>query len=189
MRPVFASATGAPSTTTPSAVGWKAAPSPLPQAAQAYAAVSEPDQSFAPGAKIQSRLASPEPMAMAKEAGRSEPAKAEPVRYEPVKAEPVKAETKAEATERREALRAAVTAWVIQLGATDDETKAKEILEQARSRSGRMLAKASAFTEKVVREGTTLYRARFSGFQEADSAQQACKTLKRSGFNCFATRS
>ena len=50
-------------------------------------------------------------------------------------------------------------------------------------------SRASAFTEKVVREGTTLYRARFSGFEEGDSAQAACKTLKRSGFNCFATRS
>jgi D-alanyl-D-alanine carboxypeptidase len=190
MRPVFASATGAPSTTTPSAVGWKAGPSALPQAAQAYAAVSEPDQALTPGAKIQSRLASLDAAAIAKlEAGKSEPAKAEAARNEPIKVEPAKADTKAEATERREALRAAVTAWVIQLGATDDESKAKEILEQARSRSGRMLAKASAFTEKVVREGTTLYRARFSGFQEADSAQQACKTLKRSGFNCFATRS
>jgi D-alanyl-D-alanine carboxypeptidase len=71
----------------------------------------------------------------------------------------------------------------------DDEDKAKAMLEEARTRSGRILAKASAFTEKVVREGTTLYRARFSGFQEADSAQEACKSLKRSGFNCFATRS
>ena len=82
-----------------------------------------------------------------------------------------------------------MTSWVIQLGALDDEVKAKAILDHARSRSGRALAKASAFTEKVVREGTTLYRARFSGFDEAPSAEAACKTLKRSGFNCFATRS
>jgi len=34
-----------------------------------------------------------------------------------------------------------------------------------------------------------LYRARFSGFEEADSAQEACKSLKRNGFACFATRS
>jgi D-alanyl-D-alanine carboxypeptidase len=71
----------------------------------------------------------------------------------------------------------------------DDEAKAKEMLQEARSRSGRILAKASPFTEKVVRDGTTLYRARFSGFDEADSAQDACKALKRSGFACFATRS
>ena len=83
----------------------------------------------------------------------------------------------------------AASGWVIQLGATDDEGKAKAILEQARSRSGRILAKASPFTEKVVREGATLYRARFSGFSEQDAAQDACATLKRNGFSCFATRS
>ncbi|MEG9527894.1 MAG: SPOR domain-containing protein, partial [Hyphomicrobiales bacterium] len=37
--------------------------------------------------------------------------------------------------------------------------------------------------------GTTLFRARFSGFAEQDSAQEACSALKRSGFSCFATRS
>ena len=52
-----------------------------------------------------------------------------------------------------------------------------------------MLAKASPFTEKVVRDGATLYRARFSGFDEADSANEACRSLKRNGFACFATRS
>jgi D-alanyl-D-alanine carboxypeptidase len=197
MRPVFASAAGATSTTTPSALTWKAGPQPLPQAAQAFAAAPDPDTASetlplpqsgvtSNASKIQARLASLEPVAMARpEAERSEPIKAEPARNEAARAD-VKS---APAEPRRESLRAAVTAWVIQLGATDDETKAKAILEQARSRSGRMLAKASAFTEKVVREGTTLYRARFSGFQEADTAQQACKTLKRSGFNCFATRS
>ncbi len=78
---------------------------------------------------------------------------------------------------------------MIQLGALDDEQKAKEILDQARSASGRTLAKASPFTEKVQRDGNTLYRARFSGFEEADTAQEACKVVKRNGFNCFATRS
>jgi D-alanyl-D-alanine carboxypeptidase len=41
----------------------------------------------------------------------------------------------------------------------------------------------------VSRDGATLFRARFSGFDDADEAQDACKTLKRSGFSCFATRS
>jgi D-alanyl-D-alanine carboxypeptidase len=54
MRPVFASASGAPSTTTPSAVNWKAGASALPQAAQAYAAVPDSDQPL-PGASRQSR--------------------------------------------------------------------------------------------------------------------------------------
>jgi D-alanyl-D-alanine carboxypeptidase len=90
---------------------------------------------------------------------------------------------------REEPRRPTASAWMIQLGATDDEDKAKSMLEDAKSRSGRMLARASAFTEKVTKAGSTLYRARFSGFEEADEAQAACKVLKRSGFACFATRS
>jgi len=78
---------------------------------------------------------------------------------------------------------------VIQLGATDDEDKAKSMLENAKSRSGRALSQASPFTEKVTKAGSTLYRARFSGFEQADQAEAACKVLKRSGFACFATRS
>ena len=79
--------------------------------------------------------------------------------------------------------------WVIQLAAEDNEAKARDLLEQAKSSTGRALAKAAPFTEKVVRGNATLYRARFSGFAEADSAQEACRTLKTRGFACFATRS
>jgi D-alanyl-D-alanine carboxypeptidase len=62
------------------------------------------------------------------------------------------------------------------------------MLDAARTRSGRLLAKASPFTEKVSKDGSTLYRARFSGFDESGDAERACKTLKRSGFACFASR-
>ena len=84
---------------------------------------------------------------------------------------------------------AAVSPWVIQLAAESDEGKAKTLLDEAKSSSGRLLARAAPFTEKINRGGSTLYRARFSGFSEADSAQEACKTLKSRGFSCFATRS
>jgi D-alanyl-D-alanine carboxypeptidase len=195
MRPVFASAPGATSTTTPSSLPLRASPAVLPQAAQAYAAAPAPEfddalppppASAATTGKNQARLTSPAIVVAKLEAPRSEPVA---VRSEPAKAE-VKAEPKADMAEpRREPPRPTAAGWVIQLGALDDEAKAKAMLDEARSRSGRILARASAFTEKVVREGTTLYRARFSGFGEADAAQAACKSLKRSGFNCFATRS
>jgi D-alanyl-D-alanine carboxypeptidase len=81
------------------------------------------------------------------------------------------------------------TAWVIQLGAMDDETKARSMLSEARAKVGGTLSKASPYTVKVEHGGTTLFRARFSGFAEQDSAQEACTALKRSGFSCFATRS
>jgi len=79
------------------------------------------------------------------------------------------------------------TPWVIQLGAMDDEDKAKAMLSEARSRGG--LARVSPYTVRVSHGGTTLYRARFSGFTEQESAQAACNALKKNGFSCFATRS
>ena len=81
------------------------------------------------------------------------------------------------------------TAWVIQLGAMDDETKARSMLSEARAKVGGSLSKAAPYTVKVEHGGTTLFRARFSGFAEQDTAQEACSALKRSGFSCFATRS
>ena len=96
---------------------------------------------------------------------------------------------------RREAPRLAASPSPLPAGLGDParrhgrRDKAREILDEARQRSRGALAKASPFTEKVVRDGATLYRARFSGFEEADSAQEACKALKRNGFACFATRS
>ena len=81
------------------------------------------------------------------------------------------------------------TAWVIQLGAMDDEEKARSMLSQARAKVGGSLSKAAPYTVKVEHGGATLYRARFSGFSEQETAQDACSALKRSGFSCFATRS
>lgn len=81
------------------------------------------------------------------------------------------------------------TAWVIQLGAMDDEDKARSMLSQARAKVGGSLSKAAPYTVKVEHGGATLYRARFSGFAEQETAQDACIALKRSGFSCFATRS
>jgi D-alanyl-D-alanine carboxypeptidase len=78
------------------------------------------------------------------------------------------------------------TGWVIQLGAPEDEGKARELLAAAK-KSSRALRHASPFTEKIVKGSTTLWRARFSGF-DPDAAQAACKELKRNGFACFATK-
>jgi D-alanyl-D-alanine carboxypeptidase len=77
--------------------------------------------------------------------------------------------------------------WMIQIGATGDISKATELLARAKSEGRKTLIAAQAFTEKVQKGSETLYRARFAGL-EADSAALACKTLKRSGFSCFATK-
>ncbi len=76
---------------------------------------------------------------------------------------------------------------LIQIGATDDQDKANELLARARSQGRSALASARPFTEKVQKGGETLWRARFAGL-DADGAEAACKTLKKSGFGCFTTR-
>jgi D-alanyl-D-alanine carboxypeptidase len=83
--------------------------------------------------------------------------------------------------------KSASSGWIIQLGATDDEAKARDILQRAKASGKARLARAEGFTEKVSKGGSTLYRARFSGFDEND-AQSACKVLKRDGFSCFTVR-
>jgi D-alanyl-D-alanine carboxypeptidase len=136
----------------------------VPASAQAYASTggAAAFPAPAPGAKFASRLPTSEPG----EARAPSPREAAPAQ------KPV-----------------TVTPWVIQLGAMDDEGKAKSMLAEARQRSGGALAKAAPFTERVTHGGTTLFRARFSGFSEAEAAQDACRALKRNGFTCFATRS
>lgn len=77
--------------------------------------------------------------------------------------------------------------WIIQLAATETDAKARTILDSAVEKNGKLLAKAEPFTETVSKGGTTFYRARFAGF-DGDSAQEACKALKRTGFNCIAQK-
>lgn len=99
-----------------------------------------------------------------------------------------KAAAEPKATEVRSAPAVASGKWIIQLGATDDEAKAKDILARARSKASGPLAVASGFTEKVEKGGATLFRARFAGFDDSKDANIACAKLKRDGFACFATR-
>ena len=94
------------------------------------------------------------------------------------------AEAKA-APEKIALVRPAQTGWMIQIGATEDAEKAHDLIARAKSKAP--LGTARAFTEKVQKGGGTLWRARFAGLEE-DSAEAACRTLKRSGFSCFATR-
>ncbi len=82
---------------------------------------------------------------------------------------------------------AAAHGMMIQIGATDNMDKAKELLDRAKSRSAGQLAGAKPFTEQITKDGGTLYRARFAGLDEK-SAEAACRTLKRSGLGCFTTK-
>ncbi len=77
--------------------------------------------------------------------------------------------------------------WMIQIGATDDEAKANALLNKARERNRQALAAAKPVAQKVQKGEDTFYRARFAGLDSA-SAETACRSLKRSGFACFAAR-
>jgi D-alanyl-D-alanine carboxypeptidase len=77
--------------------------------------------------------------------------------------------------------------WIIQIGVSDDAAKANDLLTRARAQNRGQLAQARPFTEKVAKGEDVFYRARFAGLDSA-SAETACRSLKKSGFACFAAR-
>lgn len=175
VRPVAA-------TTTPSAMRWSIGAQP------SDAKVLRPPANVDVTSSI-ARAPEPAPEPVKLAALKPEPAPAASVAR---KAEPAPAKMQAPEPVQATSRQAAVIAsgkWMIQLGATDDEGKAKEILARARAKAAGPLASASPFTEKVEKGGSTLFRARFVGFDDSKDAQNACAQLKRGGFSCFATRS
>jgi D-alanyl-D-alanine carboxypeptidase len=77
--------------------------------------------------------------------------------------------------------------WQIQIGATEDAGKANDLLIRAKAQNRSTLASAKPFTEKIEKGNGAFYRARFAGLDSSSTAEAACKTLKRTGFSCFAT--
>lgn len=77
--------------------------------------------------------------------------------------------------------------WIIQVGALETESEARQRLDAARGSASRLLSDADPFTETVSKGNKTLYRARFAGLNQ-DSAEAACRTLKRSDISCIAIR-
>jgi D-alanyl-D-alanine carboxypeptidase len=88
---------------------------------------------------------------------------------------------------KADAARPTKPGWMIQIGAAEDPEKANQMLSRARSQLQGFPPTARAFTEKVQKGNETLWRARFAGLEE-QSAQSACKALKKSGFACFTTK-
>jgi D-alanyl-D-alanine carboxypeptidase len=83
---------------------------------------------------------------------------------------------------------AARTGWIIQVGALETESEARQRLDAARDQAHGMLGKADPFTEPVVAKGERkLFRARFAGL-DRDQAEAVCRTLKRSDISCIAIR-
>jgi D-alanyl-D-alanine carboxypeptidase len=77
--------------------------------------------------------------------------------------------------------------WIIQVGAFPAEQEAKKRLSSAQTKAAKLLVKAEGFTETVEKGGTTLYRARFAGLDK-DSAEAACKHLKRNDVECVTIK-
>ncbi len=77
--------------------------------------------------------------------------------------------------------------WIIQVGALETESEARQRLNAARGSASKLLSDAEQFTETVSKGNKTLYRARFAGLNQ-DSAEAACRTLKRSEISCIAIR-
>jgi len=99
------------------------------------------------------------------------------------------AQAKAATTVAAEAAPALVDhgGWIIQIGISDDAAKANDLLARARAVNRGSLAQARPVTEKVAKGEDVFYRARFAGLDSA-SAETACRSLKKSGFACFAAR-
>jgi len=80
------------------------------------------------------------------------------------------------------------TGWIVQVGALESESEARQRIDAARNQARGLLAKADPFTEPVVAKGDRkLFRARFAGL-DRDQAEAVCRTLKRSDISCIAVR-
>lgn len=82
---------------------------------------------------------------------------------------------------------AAHSGWIIQVGALETESEARQRLNAARENANRYLGRADPFTEVFSKGRKTYYRARFAGLSQ-DSAEAACKVLKRSDISCMTIR-
>jgi D-alanyl-D-alanine carboxypeptidase len=79
------------------------------------------------------------------------------------------------------------TGWIVQVGALESESEARQRIEAARSQAHGLLNKADSFTEQVAKGDRTLFRARFAGLDH-DQAETICRTLKRSDISCMTFR-
>jgi D-alanyl-D-alanine carboxypeptidase len=76
--------------------------------------------------------------------------------------------------------------WVIQIAAADSEGAAMDMLSDAKSKGGKALASAEPFTQAVKKGSSTLYRARFGGFDSKNAAWRACAALQKKKYGCYA---
>lgn len=76
--------------------------------------------------------------------------------------------------------------WAIQVGSLPSEGQARDMLTKVSSSVGAPLRSASPYTETFVKGNSTFYRARFVGFSSKQAAWDACASLKKKNFGCYA---
>ncbi|MBB4953760.1 D-alanyl-D-alanine carboxypeptidase (penicillin-binding protein 5/6) [Agrobacterium vitis] len=74
--------------------------------------------------------------------------------------------------------------WQIQIAAAPSAEEAMSLLQSVRDKIGGPLAERDIYTEAVTHNGSTVYRARFTGFPNKDDAQNACDRLVKSAYDC-----
>ncbi|THF50995.1 D-alanyl-D-alanine carboxypeptidase [Allorhizobium terrae] len=74
--------------------------------------------------------------------------------------------------------------WQIQIAAAPSAEKAMSLLQSIRDKIGGPLAERDIYTEAYTHNGSTVYRARFTGFPNKDEAQNACERLVKSSYDC-----
>jgi D-alanyl-D-alanine carboxypeptidase/D-alanyl-D-alanine carboxypeptidase (penicillin-binding protein 5/6) len=76
--------------------------------------------------------------------------------------------------------------WAIQIGSLPSEGQARDMLAKASATAGGTLRAASPYTETFSKGSATFYRARFVGFSSKQAAWDACASLKKKNFGCYA---
>ena len=118
---------------------------------------------------------------------------AAPAKAEPQPAQATQPPTPAQAVQQNVAIKPVVpasarTGWMVQVGALESESEAKQRIEAAKNQARGMLNKADPFTEPVVaKDNRKLFRARFAGL-ERDQAEAVCRALKRADISCITVR-
>jgi len=74
--------------------------------------------------------------------------------------------------------------WQIQIAAASSAKLAMDQRADAKAKIGGALANRDTYTEAVTRDGSTFYRARFTGFASKTEARSACEQLVKNRYDC-----
>ncbi|OYR19161.1 D-alanyl-D-alanine carboxypeptidase [Brucella thiophenivorans] len=84
-------------------------------------------------------------------------------------------------------VKAAMSAWRVQVGVTPSRTGADELQAKYLPVVSRLVPGTKAEISTAPR-GRKVYRVRFTGFKDSDAAQKTCVQLKQQGVPCLAIR-